>query len=153
VPWAPIKPAGRPWGVVVPRAIAPTPRVDPRTLEKVNVSKKSAATSRNSKRPESLERPINQSGRSGQTGLVMQRTRRVRIIKQRGWCAHKRLRSQPAPPDVAPVGQCSPVRLAGTQPRVLSEVPGAVLCLGAQGEGAFLRIAPQRYKSTNQRTR
>ncbi len=31
--------------------------------------------------------------------------------------------------------------------RVLSEVPDVVLCLCVQGEGAFLRIAPQRYKS------
>ncbi len=30
---------------------------------------------------------------------------------------------------------------------VLSEVPNAVLCLCAQGEGAFIRIAPLRYKS------
>ncbi len=30
---------------------------------------------------------------------------------------------------------------------VLSEVPDVALCLCAQGEGAFLRIAPQRYKS------
>ena len=30
---------------------------------------------------------------------------------------------------------------------VLSEVPDVVSCLCAQGEGAFLRIAPQRYKS------
>ncbi len=30
---------------------------------------------------------------------------------------------------------------------VLSEVPNAVLCLCAQGENAFLRIAPQRFKS------
>ncbi len=28
---------------------------------------------------------------------------------------------------------------------VLNEVPGVVWCLCAQGEGAFLRIAPQRY--------
>ena len=30
---------------------------------------------------------------------------------------------------------------------VLSEVPNVLLCLCAQGEGAFLRIASQRYKS------
>jgi hypothetical protein len=36
---------------------------------------------------------------------VMQRTGRIR--KQRGWYAHKRFRSHPVPPDVAPVGQCA----------------------------------------------
>jgi hypothetical protein len=35
----------------------------------------------------------------------MQRTRRVR--KQRGLYAHKRFRSQPVPPGVAPIGQCA----------------------------------------------
>jgi hypothetical protein len=29
---------------------------------------------------------------------------------------------------------------------VLSEVPDVALCLCAQGDGAFLRVAPQRYK-------
>ena len=35
----------------------------------------------------------------------MQRTRRAH--KQKGWYAHNRFRSKPAPPDVAPVGQCA----------------------------------------------
>jgi hypothetical protein len=30
---------------------------------------------------------------------------------------------------------------------VFSEVPNVVLCLCAQGEGAFFRMAPYRYKS------
>ncbi len=32
---------------------------------------------------------------------------------------------------------------------VLSDVPNAALCLRAQGDGAFLRIASQRYKPTS----
>jgi hypothetical protein len=64
-------------------------------------------------------------------------------INKEGGMPRTILCSHPAPPDVAPVGQCA----GSTRRLVLNEVPapGVVLC--AQGEGAFLRIAPQRYKS------
>ena len=48
------------------------------------------------------------------------------LIKKGGGMPRIILRSHPVPPDVV----------------VLSEVPDVVLCLCAQGEGAFLRIAP-----------
>jgi hypothetical protein len=49
---------------------------------------------------------------------------------------------------------CTSGRRAGWEMRrfdslVLSEIPDVVLCLCAQGDGAFLRIAPQRYKPTS----
>ncbi len=47
---------------------------------------------------------------------VIQRT--IRMRKQRGRYAHKRFRLQPAPPDVAPVGQCSgSTRLYSARPQ------------------------------------
>ncbi len=61
-----------------------------------------------------------------------------------------------APPINAPhnisLASCSSGRRFGWAVRrfnslVLNEVPDVVLCVCAQGEGAFLRIAPQRYKS------
>jgi hypothetical protein len=58
-------------------------------------------------------------------------------IKKGGGMPRMIFRSLPVPPDVAPVGQC-----AGSTRLLLSEVPDVVLCLCAQGEGAFLRIAP-----------
>ena len=62
--------------------------------------------------------------------------------KQSGWYA---------PHDIS-LASCPSGRRAGWAVRrfdslVLSEVPNVVLCLCSQGEGAFLRIAPYRYKS------
>ncbi len=71
---------------------------------------------------------------------VMQRTRRVR--KQRGWYAHKRIRSQTVPRDVAPLGSAL-VWLACTQ-----RGPKRGLLLVYSGRRSIpLRIAPLRYKS------
>ena len=71
---------------------------------------------------------------------VMQRTRRAH--KERGWYALH---------DIS-LASCDSGRRSGWAVRrfdslVLSKVPDVVLCLRAQGEGGFLRIAPQRYKS------
>ncbi len=70
----------------------------------------------------------------------MQRT--MRAHKQRG--CH-------APHNIS-LESCTSGRRSGWAVRrfdslVLNEVPDVVLCLCAQGEGKFLRIAPQRYKS------
>ena len=69
----------------------------------------------------------------------MQRTRSAH--KERGWYA----------PHNILLASCPSGRRSGSAVRrfdslVLSEVPDVVLCLCAQGEGAFLRIAPQHYK-------
>ncbi len=66
---------------------------------------------------------------------VMQRTRRAH--KERGWYA----------PHNILLASCPSGRRSGSVVRrfdslALSEVPDVVLCLFAQGEGAFLRIAP-----------
>ena len=66
---------------------------------------------------------------------VMQRTRRAH--KERGWYA---------PHDIL-LASCPSGRRSGWAVRrfdslVLSEVSDVVLCLCAQGEGEFLRIAP-----------
>ncbi len=71
---------------------------------------------------------------------VMQRTRLV----------HKQRRRY-APHNIS-LASCPSERRSGWAVRqfdslVLNEVPDVALCLCAQGEGAFLRIAPQRYKS------
>jgi hypothetical protein len=71
---------------------------------------------------------------------VFQRTRRAHI--KRGWYA----------PEYISLAACPSGRRAGWAVRrfdwlVFNEVPDVVLCLCAQGEGKFLRIAPQRYKS------
>jgi hypothetical protein len=70
----------------------------------------------------------------------MQGTRRAH--KEKGWYA----------PHNVSLASCPSGRRSGWAVRrfdllVLNEVPDVVLCLCAQGEGAFLRIAPQRYKS------
>jgi hypothetical protein len=46
-----------------------------------------------------------------------------------------------------PSGRCAGWAVRRFDSLVVSEVPDVVLCLCAQGEGAFLRIAPQRYKA------
>ncbi len=71
---------------------------------------------------------------------VMQRTRRAQ--KERGLHA----------PHNISLASCPSGRRSGWAVRrfdslVLNEVPDVALGLCAQGEGAFLRIAPQRYKS------
>jgi hypothetical protein len=43
----------------------------------------------------------------------------------------------------------APVGVSRFDSLVFSEVPVVVLCFCAQGDGAFLRIAPQRYKPTS----
>ncbi len=73
---------------------------------------------------------------------VMQRTRRVRIMEQLGWYAHKIFARRLSIRTSHRLGD-APVRLACTQ-----QGPDVALCLRAQGDGAFLRIAPQRYKPT-----
>ena len=76
----------------------------------------------------------------------MQRTKRARKLcdKERGWYA----------PQYISLAACPSGRRAGWAVRrfdslVLSEVPDVALRLCAQGDGAFLHIAPQRYKPTS----
>jgi hypothetical protein len=73
---------------------------------------------------------------------VMQKTRRA--PKQRGRYAHKSFArsSQPAPCPFRRRASWAVRRFDSLVEVALSEVPNVALCLCAQGEGAFLRIAP-----------
>jgi hypothetical protein len=71
-------------------------------------------------------------------------------VTQRARCAHKK-RGWYAPDNIS-LASCPSGRRSGWAVRrfdslVLNKVADVVLCLCAQGEGAFLRIAPQRYRS------
>jgi hypothetical protein len=80
----------------------------------------------------------------------MQRTRRVRIIKQLGSYANKRFRSQPVPPDVAPVGQCAnSTRLYSAR----SQTWSCACVLREQSKTSINRIAAVRYSKFFFRTR
>ncbi len=100
--------------------------------------------------------PRNGQGERGGYGLLKGRliVKSSQVLtpqscKEQGARTHK---EGGMPPQYISLAACPSGRRAGWAMRwfdwlVLNEVPDLVLCLCAQGEGAFLRIAPQRYKS------